>query len=241
VWLIYIDDSGDQYHAVFSAIAIHQDAWKKFYHDFKAFRADMRKEYGLFVKKEWHATEFLGGRGHISDRVVRKYDRNVVFQRTLTFLAGSGARLFPAKDSKNLELRIFERLLTRIDRTMEEWKDVALVISDPGKEGEYRKLLRKMGVYNPIPSAYGVWLDTGNFSKNIPTNRIVEDIFFRDSASSYFIQLADFCAYALFRSEEVLPSRNKYKLHEAFDILAPICIPEIFKKDPRGLGIIRGG
>lgn len=240
MWIVYIDDSGDQQYAVFAALAIHQSAWKDFFLNFKHFRQSYRASHGLFVKKEWHATDFLAGRGAISDRVIGKYHRNRIFQDTLKFLSQSPARLFSAKAEKHHEFRIFERLLNRIQRTVKEWDDFAFIISDPGKEGSYRKLLRKMGVFNPIPSAYGVWQDTGNATKNIPTDRIIEDIFFKDSASSYFIQLADFCAFALFRSEEILVSRSKYNLHKSFDILAPICLPEVFKKDPRGLGIIRG-
>jgi hypothetical protein len=78
---------------------------------------------------------------------------------------------------------------------------------------------------------YGAW-DDGNLYKNIPVERILEDIFFRDSADSYFIQLADFCAYALFRSEHPLSkSKAKYQLETAFYSLDKVLTPECFGKE----------
>jgi hypothetical protein len=119
---------------------------------------------------------------------------------------------------------------------MKEWDSHAIIVSDEGKD--YTWLLRKMGVYNHIPSKYGSW-PQGEMTRNITTEYILEDIFFRDSARSYFIQMADFCAYALLRSEHPIPSKTKYGLDKAFDLLKPICTPQCFGKDPRKLGIVR--
>jgi hypothetical protein len=92
-----------------------------------------------------------------------------------------------------------------------------------------------MRVYNPIPSAFGTWLDTGQSYKNIPLTRIIEDPFFKDSEQSYFIQLADFCAYALLRRERPVPSKSRYGLDKAFDLLKPILVTEATRKDPDGI------
>ena len=73
--------------------------------------------------------------------------------------------------------------------------------------------------------------------RNIPINRIVEDLIFKESQRSYFIQLADFCAFALLRQENPVPSRSKYGIDKAFATLEPILVREASTKDP--LGIIR--
>lgn len=83
--------------------------------------------------------------------------------------------------------------------------------------------------YNPIPSKYGLWLDTGEAYKNIPIDRILEDPLFKDSEQSYFIQLVDFCAYALLRRERPIHSKTKYGLDKAFDILSPILVRGLTK------------
>jgi hypothetical protein len=120
---------------------------------------------------------------------------------------------------------------------MQAYGSHALLICDEGKEAEYTRLVRRMGVYNPIPSAYGVWRDLGTMTRNIPIEYIVEDPFFKRSDRSYFIQMADFCAYALLRRECPLPSKTRYGLDTAFNLLAPICVTAANRRDP--LGIIR--
>lgn len=92
-----------------------------------------------------------------------------------------------------------------------------------------------MGVYNPIPSRFGVWTDTGLPTKNIPIDRIIEDPFFKKSEQSYFIQLTDFCAYALLRRERPVPSKTKYGIDQAFNLLSPILVREASTRDPEGI------
>ncbi len=96
-----------------------------------------------------------------------------------------------------------------------------------------------MGVYNPIPSRFGVWRDNGKATKNLPLERIIEDPVFKKSEQSYFVQLADFCAYALLRRERPVPSKTKYGLDQAFNPLSPILVREASTRDPEG--IIRPG
>ena len=76
-------------------------------------------------------------------------------------------------------------------------------------------------------------------TKNIPVSRILEDPFFKDSSTSYFVQLVDFCAYALLRMEKPIPSRTKFGYDKMYEILRPVCVQECNRKDPRKLGIIR--
>jgi hypothetical protein len=51
--------------------------------------------------------------------------------------------------------------------------------------------------------------------------------------------MADFCAYALFRSVFPIASKEHLGINSAFDELIPICIREAFRGCPRKLGIIR--
>jgi Protein of unknown function (DUF3800) len=112
----------------------------------------------------------------------------------------------------------------------------ALLIADEGKN--YDWMLRKMRRVNYIPSRYGAWY-SGDFTKNIPIDRIIEDISYRDSARSLFIQAADFCAYALLRSERPIPSKTKRGLDQSLFILEPIMVKAANSRDPRRLGIVR--
>ena len=79
----------------------------------------------------------------------------------LEFIAAQDAiRIFNACGGARSADTLYERLLNRINRTMQAWDSHALLIMDEGKEWEYTRLRRRMGVFNPIPSQYGHWADT---------------------------------------------------------------------------------
>ena len=112
------------------------------------------------------------------------------------------------------------------------------LVCDEGKEDYYVKLVRKLRVYNPIPSQFGAW-NPGEFAKNIPIERIIEDPQFKDSRKSYFIQHADFMAFGLLRSEKPTPKIKRHGAHKSLDQLDESLNRVCNKKDPRGMGIIR--
>ncbi|HEY4000530.1 MAG TPA: DUF3800 domain-containing protein [Candidatus Xenobia bacterium] len=239
MFLVYMDDSGDTRTKGFSALMIHETVWRDSFQAIKTFRQHLRETDGIYLKKEFHATEFVGGRGNIAPQVVTKWRRCEIFKETLLMVASlKGIRVFNAFGPASDEYILFERFLNRINRTAEAQKSRALIISDEGKEGEYTRLARRMSVFNPIPSRYGTWVDSGEKTKNITLDRIIEDPFFKKSEKSYFIQMADFCAYALLRREVPLESKNRYGLDKAFDLLQPVLFTKAYSKD--AMGIIRG-
>jgi len=125
-----------------------------------------------------------------------------------------------------------------IDRRLSIYRSRAVIIADEGRETEITRALRKMHVFNPIPSRLGGW-ETGNYTKNITTDRIIEDPFFKNSERSYLTQMADCVAYALLKSEvSPTPLIRKYKIDEMFgDALAGVCYKKAALNDP--LGIVR--
>ncbi|HUJ09560.1 MAG TPA: hypothetical protein VL171_05990 [Verrucomicrobiae bacterium] len=91
--LIYIEDSGDEQLAIFSALAIPVEQWRDCFTRIKEFRRNLKQAYGIYVYKELHAWKFVSGRGQIADRVVTKSQRaaththteNLLFAFILTF------------------------------------------------------------------------------------------------------------------------------------------------------------
>jgi len=234
--LIYIDDSRDEQLCVFSALALPIDQWHEAFRLVREFRRELRRAYGIYVYKELHAWKFVSGRGRPSDRVVTKGQRAAIFRQALEVMAGlPGARLFNAVFPRKQDKKAFEWTLNRINRALKAWGSYAILVCDKGKEIAYTRLVRRMYIYNPIPSQYGMWPDTGQSWKNIPLDRIVEDPFFKDSAQSYFVQLVDFSAYALLRRERPIPSKTRYGLDTAFNILRPILVREARRSDPEGI------
>ena len=131
-----------------------------------------------------------------------------------------------------------ERLANRVQRMMRGLGSYAVAIFDQGKEDEVTKILRRLAVFNPIPSAYGAW-DGGSASQNIVLDRFIDDAVFKDSRRSYFLQLADFAAWSLLK-REVPPTGfvQTYRYNEAFQAIEVKCFRPASRNDP--LGIVRG-
>ena len=73
VQFFYVDESYDREKFCLSAIAIHHSHWKEAFDSIKAFRQQLKEKYGIPLRTELHATDFVYGRGHISPRVVTKW------------------------------------------------------------------------------------------------------------------------------------------------------------------------
>jgi uncharacterized protein DUF3800 len=114
----------------------------------------------------------------------------------------------------------------------------ALIFADQGREREITRAIRKMSIFNPIPSQLGAWA-AGQPTKNIPIERVIEDPIFKPSHHSFFIQLADCAAFALLK-RETAPTLHvrRYGIDGMFDeSLAGVCYRGASRYDP--LGIVR--
>lgn len=238
MYLAYIDDSRDERLSCFSAIIIPATRWLRLLDEIIEYRRALKQSDGIYVNKEFHATDFVAGRGDLG-ATVTKFRRSQIFNETLDFVASRrGISVMNACVPTAFEERAFERMVNRLNSGAKDRKPPAhvILISDEGKS--YNSLVRKMRRFNYIRSKFGAW-SSGQRSRNNPITQIVEDIVYRDSETSFFIQLADFCAFALLRSENPIASRSRYGLDKSFDRLRPVLRTRTFAKDPRGLGIIR--
>ncbi|MEP4884808.1 MAG: DUF3800 domain-containing protein [Alphaproteobacteria bacterium] len=228
--LIYIDDSYERPYITFSAVAVPATQWLTTFRAIRDWRRRLKETDGIFVQKEFHATEFIGGRGRLGPKIITKYRRSQIFRNAFQLLNSlDGVRVFNVCRTSQHDWA-FERLLTRIERTMRAWDSHALLVCDEGKELEYTRLARRMSVFNPI------YRSDGSID-HVPLDRILEDPFFKESHRSYFVQMADFCAYGLLRREKPLASKNAYDVHKAFDLLDNVVVRAANPSDP--MGVIR--
>lgn len=206
MFLFYLDASADRCLFVLSALRLTSERWRETFDNVKTLRRQLKNDYGLYVKKELHATEFVAGRGKYAARPIGKYLRSQVFTRMLQFVAD-----LPDAEVLNVcvtvpgcpvdpYLRAFERMLNRIQANLEENSTQGMLFLDEGKEGMIRKVARQMAVFNWIPSRFGGW-ESGQYRKNIRASRVIEDPIFKPSQSSYFLQFADAIAFALLKRE----------------------------------------
>lgn len=206
MYLIYIDDSGDEELCIFSALTIRADKWNYNLEVVKQFRHDLQISDGIYIYTEFHAWEFVSGRGKIADNIITKGRRCQIFKQALQMVAMlPETRLFSTVFPAKMSELAYETLLRSINHTLRECDSQAILICDEGKDAIYTKLVRR--------------LQTLEHEK---IDHIIEDPFFKQSDQSYFIQLSDFCAYALLRQERPIASKTKYGLDQAFKLLEPV-------------------
>lgn len=235
---IYIDDSTDRPLNIFSALCVPCNRWNDTFERLKRWRKHLNNVHGIPLNYELHAQEFVSGRGsagrfeHLS-----RHKRAQIFHtsfKVTNWLNECGATLFNVCNADDNQFRAFERLINRINRTMEKRDSYAHLICDEGKEQQYTSLVRRMRVHNPISSKYGGWED-GSTTKNIPLTRIIEDPQFKESHKSYFIQHCDFMAYGLLRREKPTAKIKRYGSHKSFDVL-DVCLETVCNpNDPKGV------
>jgi hypothetical protein len=244
--ILYVDESGDPgdnpYGSPFyilSGIVISQDEWQKYLERLKTFRQSLKTRYGLLIREEMHATELIRINKLKAYKKIRKSDRIQILreycqQIPLIFDTAKIINVCLTKaDHKghDVQLVAWNRLIQRFDTYLKKGvKDKGIIISDDTDGKKVMHLLRKMRIYNPVPSHYGS-------PYNAPTDSIIEDILQRSSNHSYFIQTADVIAHLLYRKEYPKGSLKKYGLERLFDVLEPVVLKEASKGDP--LGIVR--
>ena len=277
VRFFYVDESYDSQKYVLSAVVIRHSHWKECFEMVREHRVNLKKDYGIYLRKEIHARDLIKGRGRISPNSINKWERSRIFFNLLRLVASlPQVHLFnvclDVAAHKDPQMTAWDRLMNRAERSMLGWEttesalrrglvsraegklsaqDVreierrlniyrsrAVIIADEGREIEITRALRKMHVFNPVPSMLGGW-SSGKYTKNITTDRIIEDPVFKDSQRSYLIQIADCVAFALLKREvPPTPIVKRYRIHEMFDeTLAGICFRKTSHTDP--LGIVR--
>lgn len=271
VRLFYVDESFDSGRFCLSAIAIRHTDWRECFAKVRQHRVILKRDHGIFLRKEIHAHEFVGGRGRISDRVVGKYERSRIFEGLLRLVAQLPNVMIinvclDRAGRANVQLDAWDRLMNRIERTMlamedrelplrrelisklpadlpdgvrhplevrlNHYRPRAMIFADEGREIEITKALRKMSVFNPIPSKWGTW-GHGERTKNIPVERVIEDPVFKKSHQSYFVQLADCVAFALLKREVApTPHVSKYGINNMFErSLSGVCFRDASRFD----------
>jgi hypothetical protein len=119
----YIDESYDQQKFCLSAIAIRHDQWRDCFNRVQQHRRLLKQDHGVFIRKEIHAHELVGGRGQLADQIINKHTRSRIFYGLLRLVAElPGVMVFniclDIKGRRDPQLDAWERLLNRIERTM---------------------------------------------------------------------------------------------------------------------------
>ncbi len=250
MYIMYVDESGDpgKYnnmnspHFILSGIILHQNDWMPILEKLKNFKKYCKEEYGLPISEEIHASELIRINKMDAYRSIRKTQRIYIlrdFMQQLPVIFAKCRVLNICMDKQqhneldDYQEITWKRLIQRYDTFLKkEGKDLGMIFSDDTNEPLIRQLLRKMRVYNPVPSRYPTAL--GNY-RQIPTDNIIEDVVMRSSDKSYFVQAADSIAHCLYRREYPKGALKKYRVERFFDNLQPILLKKAAANDKDGI------
>lgn len=251
MYLVYIDESGDvgtkkspSKNFVLSGIVFHESHWLDFLNDIIQFRRDLKNKYGLLLKEEIHAGVFVNGQPKLKNKIVR-YDRLLILRECLDYLNSkpyiSVVTLKYEKTAARVGIDVFTEAWTwfiqRIENTVLHGnfpgsltKDKAILIPDNSDVKKLNKITRKMRRYNPVNHLSTVAAGT----KMMPMKCVIKDPVFRDSANSYFHQLADVVAYFARQSYEPNNYIKKKGAKRYYELrLANVTNPHISRKQPK--------
>ncbi len=249
MYLLYSDESGDPGRAgpgryfILSAILIHETSWHQCFDLTKQLRVYLKKDYGIAKNAELHANKNIAGRGALWGVRFSIEDRVKLFQvvietlaqmpglKTMSVCINKASPQCAEKKGRDIHDLAWSFLLQRFhnyitSRGTGNSNEHGLVFHDTGHDQEIRKLMRKMRVYNYVPSRYGS-------PRNIPLTSLLEDPVPRDSAHSQFIQLVDYVAYCLLR--KVSPVDKYPGLVNIYDILSPVALKQAAADNDMGI------
>jgi len=215
----YADESDDKKCFVLSCVSIPtaqvqpaqsewdapslSNEWKEYFLAAKAWRASLRDEFRIPVSKELKGSKLATGRNSYDfgrkalygERAIEAYRFAL---KSLEFLPGSSVFSVAANAGytiyghRKLQASLYA-MFQRLERMMTH-KCKTIIFFDEG-HAEYRALFRRACVFMPTGSSRGSWAD-GSYSKNKPLSCAIEDANFKDSKTSWFVQIADLVAYA---------------------------------------------
>ncbi len=228
---------------ILTGLIVPADRWRDYLSALVDIRRFVKLKYGYPVRAELRGSEIIHPRGNPALKQIPRKIRVSLYRDVLEMVSSrlSYARIlnvyvdkkkprYVSTSSADLEVRAWQFLIQRYENFMahQEERAIGLIFADETNEVKIRKLLRRMRVYNPIPSNFrGYYLR--------PIDCIVEDPVMRQSHHSYFIQIADLDAHALYRREHRKGSLRSFNVDRLFELLRPLLHLPASRSDPDGI------
>ncbi len=248
---IYIDESGDpgqngSDHFILTGVIVPETQWRTYLDSLHSIRQTIKQNHSLPVRTELHGAELFYPRGssqynklkgrkerleiysyflkEISARLQDIRIVNIYVDKTKIDWASDRAKSFEEFAWTSLLQRFHNHLLKDCEN------ESGMVFADQTNERKLRSLVRKLRIFNHVPS-----LVQQGTSRSIPLSRIVEDPIIRDSAESWFVQIADLASHSLYRKLHVKGSFRRFNADKLFDHLDPVLLKAASRTDPHGI------
>jgi hypothetical protein len=214
MYAAYFDESGDSglnasptTFFVLACVLVHEATWLGALDALIELRRDLRTGHGIATRPEIKGKHFKNSRGVFRSIGWSLEQRMDLYRRLLRYQDERlPIRVFAvAVDKRRAKLKGWESrqaawtfALQRINRFCGDEEHV-MVFPDEGHTYFIRRLMRQMRRFHVIRAHWG------DRKIGFPLVRVLEDPNERSSVDSYFVQLADWNAYAAHRSQYVDP------------------------------------
>ena len=237
MYLFYVDESGDaglsrsptDYYAL-SGLVMHELRWHQILEETINFRRSLRERYGLKLREEIHAADFIHSAGPLNR--IPKSLRLRLLRDVLDFQAQLSdiniINVVVDESGKPAGTDVVDiawtTLIQRFHNTISQRnfpgpqnpQDFGIIIADQTDVRKLMTILRRMRRFNPFPSRIQIG------SRNILIDTIVEDVVHRDSLHSYFIQMVDVNVYFLMQKQKACAYVKRQGAKNYLDRLDPV-------------------
>jgi hypothetical protein len=218
VFFAYVDESGNPGYPgsktyVLGCVLVEDHLWLDTFDRLIEFRRWLRSNFGVPVRAEIKANYLLQNTGPFARLALSEGARFRIYRQAMRLQPKLDLRTFavlvdkstlgtmhPGRTAPDVA---WEFMLQRLERFTTRGNTHVLLSHDEGIADQIRKWARKARRAGSAGSRYG----TGVLK--LPLDRLIDDPVSRDSAQSYFIQLADLSAYAAFRRLHPPPPRAR--------------------------------
>jgi len=215
-YIVYVDDSGDEKTAVYTAILMPVEKWSENLTKWLVFRKNLFNTYDIPASFELHATELIGGKTQPSPSFKFGKSDLVKRQRVLELAVATVGTLDSVRIISKVVPHVtpevcYSMLLSEIERVLaaeDSW--AMLVVDGNGTEASHKVAHRAL---------------------KLSTRRIIEDPWHQESHLSQFVQMADIVSYTIFQAHSLRPSRRfmwgwmKRHLHTREWSGCCVCVP----------------
>jgi hypothetical protein len=206
---MYVDESGDpgQWDAakpasqqgtpyfILTGFILPAREWRNYLSAMVEIRRQIKLKYGVPVRAELRGSTLIHPRGDTQLKQLPRRQRVALYREVLETVVARmpDARVlniyvdklqprYSSTSNADLQARSWTFLIQRFDTFLRKQGDapVGLIFADETNEVKIRRVLRRMRVYNPVPSMYQGYYHN-------PVLRVVEDPVIRKSQHSYFI------------------------------------------------------
>jgi hypothetical protein len=207
----YFEESGDNGYPpksrtpffTLSTLVMHEDEWLNTLDQIIRWRGYIRNTYGVSVRAEIKANHLVHGKGAMKSLSPKA--RRALYRGAMRFIRKVGtvevfAVVVNKGDIKKQDtVDPFEIMwrysIQRLERETNTQNQNIMLFPDEGHTDKIRRIVRRMRRHSVV----------NGLNRN--ALRLIEDPCDKDSADSYFIQMADLCAYAASRAVHPLPGK----------------------------------